>query len=659
MALDDKQLKASLESYQNMDSVKTGPFRALQVVSVFLYTLEILINIPQTKDFEDTNGTQLIVHRNWALLSTFVFVGRFVDRCMKTSSLNSCPLLPAVLVFVEWLATRLNEVETYRIDEKCRTAMSYFFGSFVDLRKRIGAGSSSGASSTSPLWEDYELRGFTPVACAQEPLDFSSHCERTGNYEDRSESRVHRLINAGRIIYDKSRGKFFNPCVSEFIQLPETKEPEKLKPIGENLKMAANGQNLHTNVREIQIPRENPKADGKTVTIEDEEVILFNPLTRYHSAPVCSNSNKQTPPKGIEDPTIPPDDFLRHATSLLVAQTQAHGCDPSADINNFRDFKSFEQQELIFKDAAAAPHPLQHTQPISAGPPSLSAWVIEGGNLIIAKEKAPSGASPKTKHVLGPIDEVASESLYSLSLTENEDSSINAGSSPTKHHASSPYAAPTPSAPLLPDDAAWYAGLQPSFRNCKASEIESTITKTETLGNVPLQSAISSSTSHPNWTPVQAPTEYALSGIPGPTLIVPTQRQMTSSEWLRHYLQTHHNLVDRSYNNQAWPLPSYYYTNTGSPVNPNSLTSSATMQVETPPLYTALPLDYGVGADAYRRDKLLYGYQRPSPYVCGAVTDVMISEPQPLLQYLKERERQLQALDPGATLVRGPTYMGN
>jgi hypothetical protein len=51
-----------------------------------------------------------------------------------------------------------------------------------------------------------------------------------------------------------------------------------------------------------------------------------------------------------------------------------------------------------------------------------------------------------------------------------------------------------------------------------------------------------------------------------------------------------------------------------------------------------------------QRNKFFYGYQRPNPYGCGGV-----NEPEPLLQYLKEKEWLLQQ-DP---TFRGPTYMGS
>lgn len=657
LVLDDTELKVSLESYRHMDSIKAGPFRALQVVSIFLYTLQSLINKQQIKYFEDMNDTQLILHRQLALTASFIFMGRFVERCLKASAVGSCPLLPAVLVFVEWLANVLDEAEKYGVDQKTSCAMLYFFGSFVDLLNRFDANKNeSNSAFSTPLWEDYELRGFAPVTCAHESLDYSSHWEHIDNFEEGIESRSCRILNAGLkianrsndsrkwIVYDQSGGKFLKSFAAEFSENVECKSSD--------VKIDASNQYFHKGVKESERNTlgENPSVNGKSATVEEEEVILFKPLTRYNSAPICSHSNETTSPKEMEDPAAPPDDFLRRATSLLIAQNQAQGGSSfiQTDISNFRHNKPLKQQELRFKDAptlSAFPD-----TPISSGPPSLSAWVLERGSSIKNKEKAASGIH---NHVLSPIEEIASVSLGGLSMTENEDSS-NARAFSATHYSSSPYSAPTPSAPLLPDDATWFIGLQSSFDGCKASE---GINRTETLSI-----ASQASSSFPNWNATQGPTDhYGLSSIPTLAVNYTPQRRLTSSEWLRQYRENQHNL-ERGGFNHAWPWPSSLYTpgNMGSSHTHDAsgfdpLASNPMVHMENPPLYPAFASDYSA-ADAQRREKLLYGYQRLSPFVCGAVTD-MRSEPQPLLQYLKERELQLQR--DSNTLMGGPTYMGN
>ncbi|XP_062095723.1 nonsense-mediated mRNA decay factor SMG7-like [Humulus lupulus] len=664
MALDDAQLKACLESYQHMDFVKTGPFRALQVVSIFIYTLHSLIKTPQIKDFEGMNDKELTVVRQLAMTATFIFMGRFIDRCLKASTLNSCPLLPAVLVFIEWLAIMLDEVEFYGVDEKSSSAMSYLFASFVILLRRIGVNKIKGGSSDgTPLWEDYELRGFAPVASVHESLHFSSQSERINDFEDVTESRAHRIINAAIkissrssgsrkwIIYDQLGGKFISAREAEFNDIPDKRDSEKAEYTSSDPKTeVSNGcsfECLEESQKQMEV--QNLRASGRSITVEEEEVILFKPLTRYNSAPLSSNSSNPTSPKEREDPSVPSDDCLRRATSLLIAQNQTQGSPLSeqADISNFGYDKSFKHQDHIFKDTGLQPFP---DPPISAGPPSLSAWVLDWGSSNNSKEKSYNGVK---KHVLSPIEEVASETLCGLSMTETDDSTKTHPFS-TTHYSSSPYSAPVPSAPLLPSDAAWVKDVQSNF--------DGSLNKSETFLYAP-----HASSSYSNWTATQGPPDCSLSSIPGLTGNFPPQRRMSSSEWLRQYRENCN--IERGYNHVR-PLSSYFYApgNLGNFHNDHGasrsdldqwgypLASNPTMQTVTgnPSLYPAYPLDYSA-MDFQRREKLLYGYQRPSPYVCGAVTD-KINEPQPLLQLLKEKEMQLQR-DP--TLMRGPPYMGN
>ncbi|GLT29478.1 hypothetical protein SLA2020_043440 [Shorea laevis] len=163
----------------------------------------------------------------------------------------------------------------------------------------------------------------------------------------------------------------------------------------------------------------NHSVSGKSVVVEEEEVILFKPLTRFNSAPLYASSNGRDPasPKGMEDQTFPSDECLRRATSLLIAQNQADGYDSDFqfDLSNFRRSKPFKQQEPLVKDALQQP---LSEAPISAGPPSLNAWVLNRGILSGDREKVIS----EIRQGLSPIEEMASESLIGLSICGTDDS---------------------------------------------------------------------------------------------------------------------------------------------------------------------------------------------------------------------------------------------
>lgn len=663
MALDDTKLKAALESYECLDSARTGPFRALQVASIFIFIIEnYLVHGSQVGRSKDKNDTEQLVWTQFAMAATIIFMGRLVDRCLKASHLELCPLLPAVLVFVEWFVGMLDQAKTCGVDEKSRSAISYFFGVFIQLLNQLNVewGEGTSPDSTS-LWEDYELRGFAPVACAHVLLDFSTPWEHIDSFESGSECRAHRIINAAMKIAEKSNDSgnwiFYDKLVRKFYmeesnEFPERKKSEKANS---DLKVEEPNQHIYEATEEceeliLKTPS-NPHVIGKSVATEEEEVILFKPLTRYNSAPLYSSvaMNDQMSLKDSGDENGPSDECLRRATSLLIAQNQAES-DPlafHAGITNFKCNVSFKHQEPLVKDTA--PHPSLEI-PISAGPPSLSGWVLNRGSLGYDREK---GVGNGSKHSLEPIEEMPPSSLSGLSISENRDSIISSEHEyATTNYLSPTYLPPTPSAPLLPDDAVWFSGIQSNFSNCTTSggvgKANNFYGASQVLGTS-------------NWSAAYVPPDYGHS-VQGYLNNHPPSRQMTSSEWLRQYRENHNLGQGNSY---IWPVHSYAPENLGNFQdheaskfgvfdrwgNPMAYKPSVYMESPSPQLQPALPLVYS--ADDHR-EKLFHGYQRPSPIGCGAVTDMRM-EPQPLLQYLKEKEWRLQQ-DP---TPRGPTYMGN
>ncbi|XVF87462.1 hypothetical protein PTKIN_Ptkin18bG0122200 [Pterospermum kingtungense] len=665
MALDDRKLRALLESYQLMDSARTGPFRSLQAVSIFIFVFHNLINSPEIKDSKDGKNKQHLELIQLALAATFVFMGRLVYRCLKANVLDSCPLLPTVLVFMEWLVSKLDEVESYGADEKTKSSMSYFFAAFIDLLKQFNNKAEVWCIERTTLWEDYELRGFAPLAQVHASLDFSTNWDQIDSYECGIECRIKRITNAAMkianrsngsykwIAYDSSGRKFY---AKDTNTMPETPESVKIESTNFDIYVKEQHQNVHEATKECEtrIASEaqcNHAVDGKSFAMEDEEVILFKPLARYNSAPLYGkiNNGKDPASSNETEETVPSDECLRRATSLLIAQNQGHTSDFQSDISNFRRSKPFKQQEPFVKDTTAAFS--FSDAPISAGPPSLNAWVLNRGSFSCSE----NGRVDVTRQALSPIDEmVATSTLSDLSIheTQNSVTSLISEASTNHYYSPPPYSVPAPSAPLLPDDATWFTGTQSSFSevNCSGH-----IAKPDHFYEPSRLSG------YPNWSPDRQ-LNYG-STIPGFMDKYPPFSGMSSSEWLRQYRESRN--IDRA-NTYARPI-NYYapgittrnfpapdasrfglFDQYGVP----SVSSNPTIYSESSILHPGFPLVYGM--EEPRRDKLYHGYQRPSPYGCGAMTELR-DEPQPLLQYLKEKEWLLQQ-DP---TLRNPTYMGN
>ncbi|KAJ1381876.1 Tetratricopeptide-like helical domain superfamily [Sesbania bispinosa] len=656
MELEDIELKTMLESYSQMDLARRGPFRAIQIVSILIFSLKNLMDKLEKNESEDKHDRQLM---QLAFASAFSILGRFVERCLKASSLNYCPLLPSVLVFVEWCSSVFDATQVCTTDQKSRRAISYFFDVFVELLNQLNENRKETKKllHSTPLWEDYELRGFEPIACSHSSLDFCGNWEHIDNYESGIDLRAERIREAAMKIASGSNnlqkwitcdklGKKFKVARSD--EDHGKKKTENVQSNGNSTR--GEEPNLQTNKdtgehgkKMTQDNTNSSSTNGKSIAVEEEEVILFRPLTRYNSAPShpSISTDEQISPKDNDDQSLPSDDCLRRATSLLMAQnpaqTQSNPWEFHGNILNFRSDKSFKQQEPSTKESNA--HTFSEA-PISAGPPSLSAWVLDRGSLSNNRNNGTRGLG---EHRMQPIEETASSSLAGLSINKTENPVISSVDESSNFYSSSAtYSIPVPSAPLLPDNAAWFTDVQSSLSAPKLPDNSSPIS------------------AYSDWSSTYGPHGYD-PRFPAFFSAYPPPGRMTSSEWLRWYRENHKsersNYMQPTHLNTPDPrnLEDFLYHDTyrfnqfdrwGNALSPNQYTY---MESPGPP-----PLQPGFLGAGEHKANLFNNFQRPSPYGCGAVTELR-NEPQSLLEFLKEKEWQLQR-DPN---LRGSTFMGN
>ncbi|XP_009802464.1 nonsense-mediated mRNA decay factor SMG7-like [Nicotiana sylvestris] len=638
VVMDGDELKAALESYQLMDPSRKGPYCALQLVSIFIFIFHSLTESGDGVDPKKDNKQQSALTQ-LAVAATFICIGRLVEKTVARNNTQTCPLLPTVCVFVEWLVNVLDRAEAHARDEKVQSAMSYFFGALADLLNRLDPCENGLASENSALWEDHELKGFDPLAHAHKSLDFTSHLESIDNFNNKSVCRSRRIFCAATKLADRSShlrkwishdktGKRFYIMESELAD----KEKSGVAESGSTLQLKGSYQNNCGMAKENGESQDHPCRNSQSITTDEEEVILFKPITRHNSAPIyTSGTSCDQSSINVVYGTTPSDESLRRATSLISEQSQ-----PQNDIFSFRPENTNLRYSKPLKQSAAFP----------AGPPSLSAWVLEKES-----PRNERGTRDLNKHQLSPIDELASESLSDLSLKETRDHKVcSMPVSAAIHDTPPPYISPVPSAPLLPEDASWFKGNTPLFPNKSAF---GTKEGDGILGASPVSGYSSPST-------VRGPLDFVAGGT-GFVEGYPPLLGMSSSEWLYHYRNSQN--FERV-SNPVWPVHSNAPANYGN-LNATNLTrfdvldqwgnhlaSSPMVYLESPQLHPSPPLAYG--AEEQRTDKHFLGYQRASPYVCGTGMDLRSEQPT-LLNYLKERERQI----PPESQFKGPNFMGN
>ncbi|XP_055803851.1 nonsense-mediated mRNA decay factor SMG7-like [Solanum dulcamara] len=638
VVMDDDELKAALESYQLMDPTRKGPYRALQLVSVFIFIFHSLTESGNGVDPKKDNKQQSAL-TELAVAATFICAGRLVEKAATRNNTQTCPLLPTVCVFVEWLVNTLDRAEAHARDEKVQSAMSYFFGALADLLNRLDPCETELAPESTALWEDHELKGFDPMAHVHKSLDFMSHLECIDNFTIKSVCRSRRIFRgASKLAHRSSHlrkwiscdktGKRFHIRESELAD----KEKSGVAESGSSLQVKESYQNNCGMAKENGEIQNHPCLSSQSITTDEEEVILFKPITRHNSEPIYTSGTLCDQFSiNVINGTATSDESLRRATSLISEQSS-----PQNDIFSFRPESTNLRYNKPLKQSAAFP----------AGPPSLNAWVLEKES-----PRNERGVKDLNRQQLSPIDELSSESLSGLSLKETRDHNVRSMPvSTTMYDTPPPYVTPVPSAPLLPEDASWFKGNSSVFPNKSAF---GTKEGDGILGASPVGGYSSPST-------VRGPLDF-VAGAPGFIEGYPPLLGMSSSEWLYHYRNSQN--FERV-SNPVWPVHSNAPATYGN-LNATNLTrfdvldqwgnhlaSSPMVYLESPQLHPSPPLAYG--AEERIIDKHFLGYQRASPYVCGTGMDFRQEQPT-LLNYLKERERQI----PPESQYKGPNFMGN
>ncbi|KAK9152801.1 hypothetical protein Sjap_000281 [Stephania japonica] len=574
LSTDDVTLTDALESYQRMGIARMGPFRIIQLVAILIYTIHTL-----------GENSKLQKRQNM--------------RYMQQPELIKLAVASAFIC----------RADTYTTDEKCANAISYFFSDFVDLLNYFTCAVDE-AQHFIALWEDNELRGFSPIAQSHQMLIFSNSLQEA---EEQNEVGVAK------------------------------DEPNK---VDEN---------------------------GNSFPAEEEEVILFKPITRYNSAPIYmpATTENDEPSSSIWEFKAPLEERLNRGSSFPENQFFFDSSSFLSNVTTSCSSKAF-WQEPIPEDSEIDSFPDHSTDfgaedtkpdllPSVAGPPSLNAWVLNRENSGFRKGGV---IQESNKCQAGNDVGVASLPLADLSIGETTVGQQDAGITPSSpafrlpcgsssvgdslihphyssesvHHSAAPYMTPVPSAPLLPENASWYNVGSYSYDECSESE--------NVAGKVDFSQvylSIISGNQDPSNYDLRSPRfTDACSPIPGRT---------SSPQWSTQY---HGNLNINRKHNGGLPFHPYTLTYLGS-LHDKDVSSFASDRLVMNPSVT-YPLQHVEGsslgpgwhastpaANEQMRDKLFHHeFQKPTANGFGALQELM-SDRQGLLRYLKEKEWRAEA----------------
>ncbi|TYH53885.1 hypothetical protein ES332_D09G131100v1 [Gossypium tomentosum] len=285
----------------------------VRLVSVLIFTVHNLKRESEAQTYAEIVQRAALLQN--ALTAIFELMGYVVERCLQLGDVSSSYTLPAILVFVEWLAC-CPDVATADsdVDEKQSITRSLFWKhclSFLNKILTIGPMcidddedetffnmsryEEGETENLLALWEDFELRGFLPLVTAHNILDFSRKRSFISDGDKEKKARVKRILAAGRALASFIRIDQKTVCFdSKAKKFLIGVEPCEGVTFGSSTLMVANGVEHETPSEKINIGNMLPISPGNVAEDDDDEVIVFQPSVSEKRIEVI-NSNRPPP----------------------------------------------------------------------------------------------------------------------------------------------------------------------------------------------------------------------------------------------------------------------------------------------------------------------------------------------------------------------------
>ncbi|CAN6560349.1 unnamed protein product [Malus baccata var. baccata] len=282
------------------DAVENG-LVIVRLISILIFTVHIVKKESEGQTYAEIVQRAVLLQN--AFTAVFELMGHILERCVQLCDPSSSFLLPGILVFVEWLACCPDVAAGSDADEKQSSIRSKFWNVCISFFNSL---SSTGPMSIDDdedetcfnnmsryeegetenrlaLWEDFELRGFTPLIPAQTILDFSrKHSFGSDGHKEKG-ARVKRILAAGKalanVVKVDQEAVYFDSKLKKFVIGFEPQVQNDIVPTT-YLHMANGNDNLKENqvVGTISLGAAYPKPELSMEGDEEDEVIVFKPI---------------------------------------------------------------------------------------------------------------------------------------------------------------------------------------------------------------------------------------------------------------------------------------------------------------------------------------------------------------------------------------------
>ncbi|MBA0704229.1 hypothetical protein Golax_016499 [Gossypium laxum] len=354
----------------------------VRLVSILIFTVHNLKRENEGQTYAEIVQRAALLQN--AFTAVFELMGHVVERCSQLQDVSSSYTLPAILVFVEWLACCPDvAAASSAVDEKQSITRSHFWKHCISFLNKIlsirpmcidddedetcffNMSRYEGETENRlALWEDFELRGFLPLVPAHTILDFSRKHSFVSDGSKEKKARIRRILAAGKALanviwVDQKTVCFDLKAKKFFIGV----EPSKDVTFSPSTPLATNGIGHETpsektvNVGNV-LPITQPITVGEEDDDDDDEVIVFQPVV----------SEKRT---DVISPKWPHPKSLKLNQSSSAGDLKFYGSTVSSPLDSLNQHNIFGASPMPVSAGNILP---QYLQPVQM---DASRWSVE------------------------------------------------------------------------------------------------------------------------------------------------------------------------------------------------------------------------------------------------------------------------------------------